>query len=146
MIDRDELYSLVPHRGKMFLLSRILEFNSVEYSAQAEYDVREDCLFYDPAIGGVPSWVCIEFAAQVVSAVFGLKRREIGKEPRLGFILSVSMMKTGIPVFNAGSTLAIEVKKINCMDLTYTFDCSAFLDGKNVFKAQITAVDVDDEK
>ena len=145
MIDKNGLFSLVPHRGRMFLLGRVNCYDLEEDSLEAEYDITEECLFFDPIAGGIPAWAGIELAAQTISALFGLKRRAIGKEPRLGFLLSVSMMKTEIPVFRAGSTLMLKSKKINCIDLMYTFECFIFLEGINVFRAKLTAVDVDDE-
>ena len=145
LIGKEELLSLVPHRSGMFLLDRINSYDLEEYSVEAEYDISENCLFFDSAAGGIPAWVCIEFIAQVISVLFGLKRREMGEKSRLGFLLSVSSMKTELPVFKVGSTVVLKAHKINCIDMIYTFDCSAFIEGKNVFKSKLTAIDVEDE-
>jgi len=145
-MEKDELLSLVPHRGSMYLLGRVTSYDLAEYSVEAEYDISEDCLFFDPAVGGVPSWVNVELVAQAISVLFGLKRREMGKKPRLGYLLSVSSMKTEVPVLAAGSTLVLKANKINYIEMIYTFECFAFLEGRNVFYAKLTAIDVDDDE
>ena len=146
MIEKDEVLSLVPHRNRMFLLDRVTTYDLEEYSIEAEYTITEDCLFYDPAIGGVPAWVSFEFIAQAISVLFGLTRRRMGKEPKLGFIMSVSSMKIGIPLIKTGSTVELKVKEINRMGLVYSFECSALLDGRTFLEGKLTAMDVEEEK
>jgi len=146
LIENDELVSLVPHRGRMLLLSRVLGYNMKEYSVEAEYDITEDCIFYDHAAGGVPAWAGFEFIAQAISVLFGLKRREMGKEPKIGFLMSISSMKTGLPVFKAGTTVGLKAKEISRIDMVYSFECSAYLDGQIVLEGKLTAMDVDDKK
>lgn len=145
MIEKDNLISLVPHRGRMFLLGRVSKYDLEECSVEAEYDITEDCLFYDPVAGGVPVWASVELVAQAISVLFGLMRRAIGLEPKLAFLLSVSLLKAETPVYKTGSTVVLKAIKVNCIEKMYTFDCSAFLEGRNVFSAKLTAVDADDE-
>jgi len=146
LIENDELVSLVPHRGRMFLLSRVSKCDMKEYSVEAECDITEDCLFYDPIAGGVPVWVGFEFIAQAISVLFGLKRREMGKEPKIGFLMSISSMKTGVPVFKAGTRVGHQAKEISHIDMVYSFECFAFLDGRVVLEGKLTAMDVDERK
>ena len=146
MIEKDELVSLVPHRGRMFLLSRVKKYDLKDGYLEAEYDITENCLFYDPALEGVPSWVSFEFIAQAISALFGLKLREKGKKPKIGFIMSVSSMKAEIPFFGSGSTLEIKAKEINCIDMVYSFEGFIFLEGRMVFEGKLTVMEVEDDK
>jgi hypothetical protein len=53
MIEKEELQTLIPHRGKMLLLSKIIDYNLDERSLAAEYHITEDCLFFNSAAGGV---------------------------------------------------------------------------------------------
>jgi len=146
LIEKDELYSLVPHRTKMFLLSRVSRYNLKEFSLEAEYDIAEDCVFYDHELGGVPAWAGFEFIAQAISALVGLWRRERGEGVKLGFIMSVSSMKIGLPLFRAGNTVKIRVKKISQIDMVYSFEGSVFLEGRTILDGKITVLDVDEEK
>ena len=146
MIENDELLSIIPHRGKMVLLSRVNNYDLKEYSLDAEYDITEDCIFYDPEYGGIPAWVGFEFIAQAISALVGLWRRERGEDVKLGFIMSVSSVKLGLPVYKAGNTVQLKVKRINRMDMVYTFEGFVYLDGSTVLEGKITILDVDEEK
>jgi len=146
LIEKDEVLSLVPHRGRMFLLSRVTKYDLKEYSVEAEYNITEDCLFHDPAMGGVPAWVGFEFIAQAISVLFGLKRREAGKEPKIGFLMSISSMKTVVPVLKTGSVVTLIAKEISRIETVHSFKGLACIDGKTVLEGKLTAMDVDEER
>lgn len=142
---KEELLSLIPHRDGMVLISRIKRYDLEDFSLDAEYDITEDCVFYDQGFGGVPAWAGFEFLAQSISALVGIRRHEIGENARLGFLLSVSAMKMAVPVLPAGCTVELKVKRINRIDMVYTFECLALLDGAKVLEGKITTLDVDEE-
>ncbi|GHV28163.1 hypothetical protein AGMMS4952_11160 [Spirochaetia bacterium] len=150
IIERDELSTLLPHKGKMFLLSRLISYDiaAQQRSLSAEYDITEDCLFYDPALGGVPGWVSFEFMAQSIAVLSGISDRERGEPPKPGFILSVSNMEILIPVLRAGTTVYIHVQEDCRVERVFTFDCAVSLNGtepgKAVALAKLTVMDVDD--
>ncbi|MDR2073673.1 MAG: 3-hydroxylacyl-ACP dehydratase [Spirochaetaceae bacterium] len=125
-ISGEELYTLVPHRGKMFLLSRITDFDLEDHLLVSEYDITRDCLFYREELGGVPSWAGFEFMAQSISALSGIKNRNWGKPPRFGFILSVSEFQMYVPVFKEKTTVRIEVKEETIVDTIYSFRGAIF--------------------
>ena len=143
---REELAYIMPHRGKMLLLSRVKEYNLKERSLCAEYYVTKDCLFYDPLIDGVPAWAGFEFIAQAISALCGLLLREIGEEPRIGFIMSISSMRIGLPVFKIGNLLEIRVREYDSVDMVYNFAGEIFLDGRKVIEGKLTVLDVTEEQ
>jgi predicted hotdog family 3-hydroxylacyl-ACP dehydratase len=143
-IDRDELSTLLPHKGKMFLLSRITDYDVRKRTLAAEYDISGDCVFYDSELGGVPAWVSFEFMAQCVSALSGLTGRERGEPPKPGFILSVSALEVRIPVLKAGTTVTVKVTEDMRMDIVFTFDCIAFIGEEPAVSAKLTVMDVDD--
>ena len=146
MIEKDELLSIVPHRGRMLLLSRIKEYNTTEGILQGEYDITTGCLFYDPAAEGVPAWAGFEIIAQGISALSGLRDREMGRQPKFGFILSVSSMWIGIPFIKAGSTVEIKIKEIGRMDSVFAFEGEIFHERKKILSGKITAMDVDEKQ
>ncbi|MDR2942688.1 MAG: 3-hydroxylacyl-ACP dehydratase [Treponema sp.] len=146
MIEQEELQTIIPHKGKMLLLSRVIEYNSNDHSIRAEYDVVKDCIFYDPAIDGVPVWVGFEFMAQAISALSGIRSREKGEKPKIGFILSVPAMRMEIPLFKAGSPVEVRVKETDCTDMIYSFDGAAFWEGKKVMEGKLMVIEVSDER
>ena len=145
MIEKEELQTIIPHRGKMLLLTRVNGYNLEERSLCAEYHVTADCIFYDPLLGGVPSWSGFEFMAQAISALSGIRDREMGIKPRVGFILSVPSMKVEMPVFKLGSVVEVRVKEHDCIDLVFTFDCKAFLEGKKAMDGKLMVMEINEE-
>jgi predicted hotdog family 3-hydroxylacyl-ACP dehydratase len=112
----------------------------------AEYHVTPDCVFFDPAIGGVPSWVGFEFIAQAISVLTGIRNRELGIKPRIGFILSIPYMKIEIPLFKPGSRVEIRVKQNDATDLIYTFEGEVFLEDKKAIEGKLMVMEINEEK
>jgi len=145
MIEKEELQTIIPHKGKMLLLDRIIEYD-IEHSIRAEYDITRDCIFYDPVLDGVPSWVGFEFMAQAISALTGIRKRERGEKPNIGFILSIPSMRIEIPLFKNGSSVEVRVKEIDCTDLIYTFEGAAFLESKKVIEGKLMVMEISDDR
>jgi predicted hotdog family 3-hydroxylacyl-ACP dehydratase len=146
MIENEELLSIIPHRGRMLLLSKVNEYDLEEESIEAEYHITEDCLFYDPAMAGVPAWVGFEFIAQAVSAYMGIKTRARGEPIKIGFVLSVSQMQMDISFFKTGCVIVIKAKEFECMDSMYIYKGEIFIEGIKVLEGKLTVMEVDDEK
>lgn len=134
IIEKDGLLALLPHREGMMLLSRILDYDLDAHTISAEYDVTQDCLFYDPALGGIPAWVSFECMAQSMAAIIGMENQK----PGLGLILSVSNMVIHRPVVKAGSTLSIAGIEDVRMDSVYTYIGEASVGGNPVANAKFT--------
>jgi predicted hotdog family 3-hydroxylacyl-ACP dehydratase len=145
LIGKDELQELIPHRGKMLLLTRVNNYDVKEMYLSAEYDITSDCIFFDPAIGAVPSWAGLEFIAQAISVLSGIRNRELGIKPRIGFILSIPSMKMEIPLFKPGSRVEIRVKQNDATDLIYTFEGEAFLEGKKAIEGKLMVMEVNED-
>ena len=145
LIEKEELASLVPHKGSMLLLTGAREYNLEERSISTVCHITEDCIFYDPEIGAVPSWVGFELMAQSISVLSGIRDRLLGKKPKFGFIMSVSSMSIGIPFFKAGSTVEIKVKERDAIEVVYNFGGEIFLDGKQVMEGKLTVMDASEE-
>jgi predicted hotdog family 3-hydroxylacyl-ACP dehydratase len=122
IIEKEGLLALLPHREGMLLLSRIVDYDSERHTIEAEYDITRDCLFYDPALDGIPAWISFECMAQGAAAIIGLEN----KKTTPGLILSVSCMEIQQPVLRAGSTVSIAVTEDVKMDsvCTYTAEVS----------------------
>jgi len=145
MIENEELLTIVPHRGKMLLLKRVINYNLQELSIEAECQIDRDCIFYDNKAAGVPAWVGFEYIAQTVSAFIGIKNRE-RKINKIGLIMSIYRMHIGLPIFQSGSIITIKAKEVDEMDSVHVFLGEIFLEGKKVMEGKLTVMDVDDEK
>jgi predicted hotdog family 3-hydroxylacyl-ACP dehydratase len=146
LIEKEELQTLIPHRGKMLLLNRCTGYDIIDRSIQVEYDITEDCLFYDPVLRGVPAWAGFEFMAQAISVLSGLRGRERGEKPKIGFILSIPSMQMKIPAFGLGSSVGIRVKEYDCTSLIYTFGGEVFLKEEKVMEGKLMVMEVSDEE
>ena len=145
MIEKEELETLIPHRGKMLLLSRVNEYNLKEGTLCAECHVSETCVLYDPLIGGVPAWAGFEFIAQAISAYSGIRNREMGIKSRMGFILSIPFMQIEIPVYKTGSRVEVKVVEKDRTGLIYTFDGKVFLENKKAVEGKLMVMEIGDE-
>jgi len=141
MTEINDLTSILPHSGRMLLLSKITGYNSEERSLEAEYHITENCLFFDSAIGGVPSWVGLECIAQAIASFSGFSDCEKSKKPRIGFILSISKMEVFIPVLKSGSTAVIKVKELDRTDSIYNFDGQIFVEGVMALNGTLTIME-----
>lgn len=116
---------LVPHAGKMMLLHRIIEFDPE--AMVAEVIVRDDGLFGDRS--AVPAWVGIEYMAQTVAALGGMKRRLAGKPITLGFLLGTRRYDCNVDQFAVGAILTVSVKRLIQDQGLGVFDCQIAADG-----------------
>jgi predicted hotdog family 3-hydroxylacyl-ACP dehydratase len=150
--ENSEILSLLPHRGKMLLLSRVTSCDLVSRTLAGEYDITEDCLFFDAAAGGMPAWAAFECMAQAACALGGMAGREQGRkqdreqsqEPKPGFLLSVSKMEIRIPLLKAGATLRLRVAEDGQSDSVLTFTAKAFLESAQAASAKITVLELRD--
>ena len=134
--------SIIPHKGKMLLLSRIISYDLTEKTLCAEYDITENCIFFNPVIKGVPAWVGFEFLAQAIAAFSGIRGLKPGEEPKRGYLLSISSMQIDIHFFQSGNTVQINVKESGCMDQIYNFEGTIFLEGKKVLDGKLTVIEI----
>ena len=143
---KDLVSELVPHKGKMFLLDRVRDYNLKENSITTEIDITRDNLFYEEELGGVPVWVAFEFMAQSVSALSGICGRSKGEKPKTGFIMSVSAFNANIPVFKVGEKVVVNVVEKIRTDNAVSFEGTATVNGMLAATAKLNTVEVDDPK
>jgi predicted hotdog family 3-hydroxylacyl-ACP dehydratase len=129
----------------MLLLSRVIEYD-LAGTLKAEYDITSDCLFYDPALDGVPAWAGFELIAQAISSLSGIRDRARGKKSQIGFILSIPSMRIYTPVLKTGGTADIRVTESDCTGLIFTFTGELFYDGIKALEGKIMVMEVEDEQ
>ena len=117
---------LVPHSGKMSLLSQIIDYGDEWLTA--EVHIHEDSTFYEN--GGVPAWIGIEYMAQAVGAYSGLQERLVGEKPKLGFLLGTRNYNCNVTQFPNGAKLIIKVEReLQGENGLSAFQCSFTADG-----------------
>ncbi|MGR9116669.1 MAG: ApeP family dehydratase [Gammaproteobacteria bacterium] len=116
---------LVPHASTMMLLQRVLEFQPE--SMVSEVIVRADGLFGDGRT--VPAWIGMEYMAQTVAALGGMKRRLAGKPINLGFLLGTRRYECNVDAFAVGTVLTVSVKQLIQDQGLGVFDCHIAAEG-----------------
>lgn len=131
-LEKNELIQLIPHSGKMVLLSRIISHDISKREVVAQFDVEESCIFYDDELGGIPNWVTFEIMAQTLSSLTGITNRVKGLKPLAGCILSINNFKAEKEVFEKGSVLTINIREDFRDEESHVFKyyCSVSQNGK----------------
>lgn len=110
---------IVPHRGELSLLDRVVSHSAAELVC--ELVVRDDGLF-DEA-GEVSAMLGIEYMAQAVSAFSGLQRG--GRDIKIGLLLGTREFQTNVSSFACGTTLLVAVRPVVYgKDSVVVFDCA----------------------
>ncbi len=131
---------LLPHRGDMILLDHITSWG--EDYVEATVLHRGNHLFTDPD-GNVPAWVGIEYMAQAIAALAGIRALREGRPIRIGFLLGTRKYESHIPYFKRGIPVTIRAERVlgGESDLV-VFDCNIQSD-KILAEAQIKAMQPD---
>jgi predicted hotdog family 3-hydroxylacyl-ACP dehydratase len=116
---------LVPHSGIMVLVNRVIEFDE-EYMV-TEVIVSDDGLFGDG--NTIPAWLGIEYMAQTIAALGGMKRRLAGEPLNLGFLLGTRRYVCNVGTFAVGSILTVIIKQLVEDQGLGVFDCRISADG-----------------
>lgn len=101
-----DIDSVVPHRGTMRLVDRVLAWD--DESVAVEVTVPGDGLFAGEA--GTPAWVGVEYMAQTIAAWAGCRARRAGREPSIGFLLGTRRYVAEQPHFRTGARLRVEAR------------------------------------
>ena len=140
----EPLEKLVPHRGKMLLLSEALYFEEKNSSLLAKVNISKDSFFYDEKLNGVPAWIGFEYMAQAIAALNGKKELASGQDPGFGFILSVSNFIANTPCFKPDSVIFIYVEEALRLDNMFVFNCSIKQNEEELAKASMNVVKIND--
>ena len=128
--------ALVPHRGAMLLIDRLLADDAE--MVRVEATIKEGQLFLAPE--GLPGWVGIELMAQTVASWAGLRALEAKRPVQLGFLLGTRRYECFRPFFPVGSRLEIEARQeLVGENGLAVFACKIFLEQELVAQAQLNA-------
>lgn len=127
-----QLDGIVPHRGQMLLLDRVVSCDVGTKTLVAEAVARPEWS---------ENWVAIELMAQTAAALAGVCDREAGYtgEPRPGFLLGARKLELAAPRFETGRSYMVKSVNTYSDDESASFDCEIALDGAVVAKATLNA-------
>ena len=113
---------VLPHRGNMLLIDRLIEFGSE--STVSEYTPRSDTWYAD-AEGNMPAWVGLELMAQAVAAHVGALKLSKGKPQKNGALVGTRRYSSTIPNFTVDVPIQIHAT-ISYQDISglAAYDCS----------------------
>lgn len=127
---------LIPHRPPMVLLDKLLGYD--QDSARCEVRIHPDCPFFDPAFGGVPGYVGIEYMAQAIAAFAGAQALDAGQPIQIGFLLGSRKFQCHRSRFTDGMALTIEVTQLHKEESGLgQFDCTILHGQQRLCEARI---------
>ncbi len=142
-MEKAEFLDFLPHKGKMFLLSRVMEYNIENHTITTQYDITEDCIFYEHGLGGIPSWSGFEFMAQSISLLSAIERTINNQDrTRPGVVLSVQKFKSDTPVLRAGTTAQMKVREDYRADNVFRYKCELYENAQAQKPAATTVITV----
>ncbi|MCO5095184.1 MAG: hotdog family protein [Xanthomonadaceae bacterium] len=98
-----DIETVMPHRGAMRLVDRVLEHDAEAISVEAR--VRADGPFH--VDGGLPAYVGVELMAQAIACWAGVRARAQGLAPPVGFLLGTRRYEAHVQVFGIGEVLRV---------------------------------------
>ena len=100
---------LVPHRGAMSWLDRVIHCDAEGVIAEAT--IRADHLFADDDAPGLPAWMGIEYMAQGIASWAGGQALARGEPVKPGFLLGTRRYECLRPWLAYGTRLRIECQR-----------------------------------
>jgi len=137
VVDRDQIYALLPHRHEMSLLDGIVHFDPGAGFAVAFHDVRDDEFWVRGHIPGrplMPGILMVEAAGQLCGYYFDVVQKCGGKH-FFGFagLTDVRFRGTVLP----GQRLIIVCSPKKMRSLSAVFLTQAYVDGRIVYEGTI---------
>lgn len=104
----EQLMRVLPHRGAMSMLSRVVCHAEAETVCAIE--IAEQELFRDED-GGVPIWIGVEYMAQCIAAHAGLLEGGVAP-PRIGYLASIRGLRFHCDRFGPTQRLEASVRLV----------------------------------
>ena len=127
----------------MRLIDKVLSYNETEIICATT--ITSDHIFYDKQIHGIHHWVAIEIMAQSSAAMAGLQNYQLELVPKMGFLMSVRDYQSAVEKYAVGTQLKIWAQKLFIDNNIGVFNCHINLDGQQVARTRISAIESDDQ-
>lgn len=145
MRDFPAIQELLPHRGSMLLLDRIVNFS--EGALIAEYAPKPTAWYADGA-GNMPGWIGIELMAQAVAAHVGMRKRLAGLPRKMGALLgsrSYKMASQTSGYFSSGTLLHVHAQEMFRDESGLAaYECGIETDGRPAASATLKVYEPED--
>jgi predicted hotdog family 3-hydroxylacyl-ACP dehydratase len=115
-----DISKLVPHAGRMRLVSAVLEHTPERTVCRVDVDGSR--LFAGPD-GSVPGWVALEWMAQAIAAHAGLVAWRRGETPRPGVFLGARRARIHVDGFRPGQTVRVVSRHLRGEKGLAWFEC-----------------------
>ena len=133
-MEKYTISDLIPQRPPMQLITAIESIDLEKQTLLARVDVTTDDLMYDAALGGVPSWVTLEYMAQAIGCFIGANDLATAPDtkPVVGFVLGSRKLSVDIPVYLAGQSYYIDIVSSFCDKNIANFECQIYNSDKQL--------------
>ena len=108
-LDFPPVAEVLPHRGRMVLLTRVLAHERSGTACAVAIDEQE---LFRQSDGSVGSWIGVEYMAQCVAAHAGLVGRANRRAPRVGYLVSSRRLRFHVPRFDPGQMLRVSTAQL----------------------------------
>lgn len=137
------LSEFVPHSSPMVLLDKIVDFE--QNSLTAQFQVTDQSRFYCPELKGIESWMGIEYMAQAVAALAGVRAYLVGQPVKLGFLLGTRKFEIYQTLFATNQTYQVVITELFMDDFGLgAFDCSILHNESLVCQAKLNVFESND--
>lgn len=134
---------LLPHSPPMVLIDRVVSYDDI--SLIAEVTITAGSKFFDPNRQSVPAWVGIEYMAQSISALAGIRSKQNGTEVKIGFLLGTRKYLIKEKSFALGKVLQVQVNQLFRDESGLaSFDCQIKDDKLLMVESRINVYEVND--
>lgn len=125
---------ILPHRGGMLLVERILSWDA----SRAAVSASPSAAGWYAEAGGMPSRIGIELMAQAIATHVGVVAWSKGEPPKKGVLLGARSYRATQPYFAAGSELTVTAIKAFSDDSGMgAYDATIELAGAEAARARI---------
>lgn len=128
------LSEILPHRPPMLWLDEVISHD--EHRARCRLTVRTDHPFVRN--GELDALVGIEWMAQAVAALVGLRDLAVGEHPRTGYLIAIPEATFDIQTFVVGDVLEVEARRVWGDDQLASFTCEVYRGASTVARAQLS--------
>lgn len=140
-INKNELESILPHKGKMFLIDEIVDYDTKNWTVASKTYISKDFMFFDEKINAVPNYAVFELVAQSISALTGIYAKENNLPLNMGMILSVANTEFENSFINEGQNVLVKAKRESEVDNVYNFSSEVFVDEKFFGNVNLTVME-----
>ena len=129
-----DVLAFIKHRPPMVLIDTLCE-HGVDYAC-ASLRVHDGLMFCEA--DGLPTWVSLEIMAQTVSLYAGVQGAQVGRAPKLGFLLGTRKLILPYSHFTIGALLHIRATQVLIDEQLGVFDCTIDTDGCESISARLS--------